>query len=81
MGTLPENMPYVVEQGRLLGQGRAAEIFEWGPDHVLKLYRKEMPESLCICEFEWTARIYEHVKAAPKPMKTIRFEDRIGATL
>ncbi|MDD4096309.1 MAG: hypothetical protein PHP22_08740 [Oscillospiraceae bacterium] len=78
-GTSPENMPDIVEKGKLLGQGRTAEIFEWGPNRVLKLCRQEMPESICIREFEWTSRIYEHVKVAPKPIEMICVEGRSGA--
>lgn len=69
----------IIEKGRLLGQGRTAEIFEWSRDRVLKLYREDMPESLCRQEFEWTGRVYEHVKAAPKPFQIIRLDGRNGA--
>jgi hypothetical protein len=29
----------IYDKGRLIGQGNTAEIFEWGNDKILKLYR------------------------------------------
>jgi len=72
-------MAEMIEKGRLLGQGRTAEIFEWGRDCVLKLYREDMPESICRQEFEWTGRVYELVKVAPKPVQMICLDGRNGA--
>jgi hypothetical protein len=72
-------MTEIIEKGRLLGQGRTAEIFEWNHDCVLKLYREDMPENLCRQEFEWTGLVYENVKVAPKPIQMISLDGRNGA--
>lgn len=74
-----QHMTEIAEKGRLLGQGRTAEIFEWSRDCVLKLYREDMPESFCRQEFEWTGLVYEHGKVAPKPVQMIRLDGRNGA--
>lgn len=33
-------------KGKLIGQGNTAEIFEWGYNSVLKLYRSGLPDDL-----------------------------------
>lgn len=72
-------MPDIDMKGKKIGQGRTAEIFEWGGEHILKLYRSFMPESVCRQEFEWVLRVNEHVKVAPEPIEMIHIDDRCGA--
>lgn len=66
-------------KGKLIGQGNTAEIFEWGNNSVLKLYRSGLPDDLCINEFEITKYANEFLKIAPKPIEVIHSKDRIGA--
>ena len=63
----------------LIGQGNTAEIFEWGSDKILKLYRHGLPDDLCVYEFEITRYAYETQKNAPKPFEIIHIDGRIGA--
>lgn len=77
--THQQKMSDIDMKGKKIGQGRTAEIFEWGGKHILKLYRKGMPENVCRQEFEWTDRISRRIEAAPKAVKMIRVEDRHGA--
>ena len=72
-------MSDTTQKGSLIGQGRTAEIFEWGGEHILKLYRNFMPESVCRQEFEWALRVNEHVKVAPEPIEMIHIDGRFGA--
>lgn len=68
-----------IVKGKLIGQGNTAEIFEWGHQHVLKLYRSGLPEDFCINEFEITRYAHEYLKIAPKPIELVHIDDRIGA--
>jgi len=54
-------------QGPLIGQGRTAEIYAWGDDHVLKLYRAGWPASSAESE----ARISQAVSAAGLPVPAV----------
>lgn len=72
-------MQDTTQKGKLIGQGRTAEIFEWGGEHILKLYREFMPESACRQEFEWASRVNERAKVAPEPIEMIHIDDRCGA--
>lgn len=74
-----DKMPYLRTKGNLIGQGNTAEIFEWGSDKVLKLYRHGLPDDLCINEFEITKYAYKYLKIAPKPIEMIHINGRIGA--
>lgn len=64
---------------KLIGQGNTSEIFEWNNNTILKLYRNEMPNDLCVHEFEITKYVYEHLKITPKPIEIINIDGRIGA--
>lgn len=72
-------MAELIVKGKLIGQGNTAEIFEWGHQHVLKLYRSGLPEDFCINEFEITRYAHEYLKIAPKPIELVHIDDRIGA--
>ena len=72
-------MAELIVKGKLIGQGNTAEIFEWGHQHVLKLYRRGLPEDFCINEFEITRYAHEYLKIAPKPIELVHIDDRIGA--
>lgn len=64
---------------KLIGQGNTSEIFEWNNNTILKLYHNEMPNDLCVHEFEITKYVYEHLKITPKPIEIINIDGRIGA--
>ena len=66
-------------KGNLIGQGNTAEIFEWGSDKIIKLYRHGLPDDLCVHEFEITKYAYETLKIAPNPIEIVRVDGRIGA--
>ena len=72
-------MAELIVKGKLIGQGNTAEIFEWGNQHVIKLYRKGLPEDFCINEFEITKYAHEYLRIAPKPIELVHIDDRIGA--
>src|SRR5262245_37734005 len=63
---MAEQIPHA--QGPLIGQGRTAEIYAWGADQVLKLYRTGWPASSAESE----ARISQAVSAAGLPVPAVR---------
>ncbi|MDR1001668.1 MAG: phosphotransferase [Oscillospiraceae bacterium] len=65
--------------GKMIGQGNTAEIYEYGEDCVLKLYRSAMPEQLCHDEFRFTMIAYQATQKVPQPIEIIRAAGRIGA--
>lgn len=69
------------QPGRMLGQGNTAEIFEYGPGRVLKLYRAGLDEPLCRGEFERTALVSSALSCAPRAFEFITYGERFGAVL
>lgn len=68
-----------MKQGKRIGQGNTAEIFEWGNNHILKLYRHGLSDQLCIHEYEITKFVWNQLKIAPEPIEIVTIEGRIGA--
>ncbi|HSJ53270.1 MAG TPA: aminoglycoside phosphotransferase family protein [Anaerolineae bacterium] len=67
-----------MDKGPLLSTGRTAEVYAWGSDHVLKLYRANMPAEMVHEE----ARI-GHIVAiaglhAPAVGETVEVDGRLG---
>ena len=65
--------------GEMIGQGNTAEIYDYGEDCILKLYRSAMPEHVCRDEFSYTLIAYKTTSKAPEPIKIITEDGRIGA--
>ncbi len=69
------------EKGERIGQGRPAEVFAWGKDRVVKLYREGWPRA----EAEQEAHLMRVVHAAGLPvcdvLDTVDLEGRIGIIL
>lgn len=61
-----------------LGAGRQAEIFEWGPGRVLKLYRHTPAEASARAEAESTRRAHAAGASAPAVYETLTVEGRWG---
>ena len=65
--------------GRLIGQGNTAEIYEYGSDKILKLYRNGMPDFICENEFNITKNIYDSFGFAPESFEIVQIDSRNGA--
>lgn len=65
-------------KGQLIGQGYTAEVYEWGEDKILKLYRKGLPEFICKSEYTITRNIYNQLKICPMVHEIVNIENRIG---
>ncbi|MDR0963622.1 MAG: phosphotransferase [Clostridium sp.] len=65
--------------GKMIGQGNTAEIYEYGDNCILKLYRSAMPEQTCSDEFRYTMVAYKNGVKVPQPIEMIRTDERVGA--
>lgn len=67
-----------MEKGRLIGQGRTSEIYEWENDKVIKLFREGLPKIAIEKEFEISNNISKQLSIAPKVYDLIEIESRSG---
>ncbi|WP_379127777.1 phosphotransferase family protein [Paenibacillus sp. sgz500958] len=65
-------------QGKLIGEGRTAEVWEYGDHEVVKLYRDEIPEDQIRREFEISQYVYNQGIGTPKPIEIVTIEGRMG---
>ncbi len=65
-------------KGPLVGIGRTAEVFAWGEDQILKLYRPEMPREWVGYEAKIGRLVSEAGLAAPAVVDVIEVEGRLG---
>ncbi len=64
--------------GRLIGTGTTAEVYELDENSVLKLFRKEIPESHSKREYD-TARAVNNCEVpSPKVLEWVQYEGRFG---
>lgn len=66
------------KKGALIGQGRTAEVFEWGETQILKLYRKEMPVHWVEIEARNGRAVCEAGIAAPVVEGLVEVDGRPG---
>ncbi len=70
--------------GRPLASGRTAEIYPWGEDQVLKLYRAGEPRTAAVRELAINHRVTEAGIAAPRVFAgesvdgLVEIDDRVG---
>ncbi|WP_291580579.1 aminoglycoside phosphotransferase family protein [Clostridium sp. UBA6640] len=67
-----------MEKGKLIGQGRTAEIFEWGEDKILKLFRSGIPQKQVRDEYKISLEISKKIKLTPKVYEFIEIDNRNG---
>ncbi len=65
-------------KGKLIGQGRTSEIFEWEEDKILKLFRTGLPKIAIENEYEISINIYKELKFTPKVYNLIEIDNRVG---
>lgn len=68
-----------MEKGKLIAEGNTAQIYEYGPDMILKLYRGGMPDEACKREFYITQNVCKFLIFCPKAFEIIQIDNRIGA--
>lgn len=65
-------------QGKVIGQGRTAEVLEYGEGKILKLYRDDVPEEYVDLEYRFSKWVYEQGVATPQPHERVVVEGRPG---
>lgn len=67
-----------MQRGKLIGQGRTAEIFEYGENRVLKLFRTGFPKMAIENEFKVGLELCKKDLPVPKVDNFVEVEDRFG---
>jgi len=67
-----------MEKGKLIAQGRTAEVFEWEKDKILKLFRPGLSKIMIEKEYEISANISNKLSLLPKVYKLIEIDNRSG---
>ena len=67
-----------MKEGKLIGQGRTAEVFEWDEDKILKLYRIGLPKMMIEKEYEISGIICKQLSLVPKVYEIIEIDNRNG---
>lgn len=70
-----------MQKGQPIGQGRTAEIFEWGGGKALKLYFDWVPEAWVNLEARVTKTVFDAGIPAPQMYDIVEFEGRLGIVL
>ncbi len=65
-------------KGALIGAGRTAEVYAWGDDQILKLYRAEMPREWVYYEARIGRIVTEAGLQAPAIGDVVEVEGRLG---
>jgi thiamine kinase-like enzyme len=67
-----------MEKGKLIAQGRTAEVFEWEQDKILKLFRSGLSKVMIEKEYEISSNICNKLSTVPKVYKIIEIDNRCG---
>lgn len=65
-------------QGKVIGEGRTAEVMEYGEGTILKLYRDEVSEHYVDLEYRISTFVYEQGVLTPQPHERVVVEGRQG---
>ncbi|TVX94400.1 phosphotransferase family protein [Paenibacillus agilis] len=64
--------------GRIIGQGRTADVYEFADGNVLKWYHESMPRAAVVEEYRVSQAVSATGVLTPKPLEMIEVEGRIG---
>ena len=67
-----------MKKGRLLAQGRTAEIFEWGDECIIKLAREPGPAAYLKREFEVTKAVADTGLPLPQAHAVVDVDGKVG---
>ena len=67
-----------MQKGKLIGQGRTAEIYEWGKNQVLKLYRNGFPKVAIDNEYRIGLELWKRGLLVPKVASFVEIDQRFG---
>jgi hypothetical protein len=71
-------MENMMEKGRLIGQGRTSEVYDWDDENIVKLYRKGMPFADVLNEFNISNCVYGNGLLTPFAKEIVEVEERKG---
>ena len=63
---------------KMIGQGNTAEIYKYGEDKIIKLFRKEIPKEVAALEYEKAVFVQTYVENVPKAYDFITENNRYG---
>ncbi|MEC0170124.1 aminoglycoside phosphotransferase family protein [Paenibacillus graminis] len=64
--------------GKQIGEGRTAEVREYGTGKILKLYRGDIPAHYVEHEYEVSKYVYQQGVQTPQPIELVTLEERKG---
>ncbi|WP_028595978.1 hypothetical protein [Paenibacillus assamensis] len=64
--------------GRIIGQGRTADVYEYADGNVLKWYHESMPKSVIVEEYRVSQAVSATGVLTPKPLEMIEVDGRSG---
>jgi tRNA A-37 threonylcarbamoyl transferase component Bud32 len=67
-----------MNKGALIGKGRDAEVFLWGENKVIKLFRTEVSKERIDLEYRISELVQKHYQYAPKVFGKINLDNREG---
>lgn len=67
-----------MKKSTLIGEGRDAEVFLWGKNHVLKLFRTEVSIERIDLEYRISELVQDHYQYAPKVFGKVNLNGREG---
>ena len=65
-------------KGRLIGQGRTAEVFEYSEDKILKLFGKDFPKIAAENEYKVSMELCKRGVPMPQVFDLVEYENRVG---
>lgn len=65
-------------QGAIIGEGRTAEVIEYGEGRILKLYRDGIPGQHVDIEYQLSKLVYEQGVTTPQPYERVQIEGKQG---
>lgn len=67
-----------MQKGNLIGQGRTAEVFEYGENRILKLFRTGIPKMAIENEFRVSLELCKKNLPVPEVDNFVEVGDRLG---
>lgn len=67
-----------MEKGKMIGQGGTAEVFEWGEDRILKLFRTGFPKVAIENEYEISSNICKQLNLTPRVYELVEIDSKSG---
>ncbi|MDR3598049.1 aminoglycoside phosphotransferase family protein [Clostridium sp.] len=64
--------------GKLIGQGRTAEVYEYSTDKIIKLFRKGIPANIIKNEYRISLELYKKGFPVAKAFDLIEYDERCG---